>query len=476
MATDQRTTDGSASSPDGTVASRTPETPGSDGTRLDRWGAALSDRTDRLPLWVRWAATTLLLLLLATVLVARYAPAHTELSRIDEYVYLDAVDKAMDGRVVRQGDLIDEYTLEIASCQGVDQYGLAGSPCGEPIERELFPYRGGYTSADIHSPVYYFLTAWSAKAVLALGPVDSLLVAARLTGALWLGLGAVLVVALARALGASRAAAGAVAVLVLAAPSVRWTNAFITPDALNLVCGGLILLAAVQYLKGRWSPWVLVLAGALGAAVKAQNLLASALVVVLFAWLALAPGSPEGRGLRWRRVAWAVGGVLAALAAQFGYYALRAAIALEPAPVMDTSAPLSPGVLLQQGRAFLADIVLGPNHRPLVRESFLSLAVSWALVGGLIAAAVFVVGLSRTQLVFARSTLLSIVVSAPALYLMIFVLTGRAFTMPDRYGMVMLPAVAAAAALAARTRGAQAVLLGVGLLGYAFALTVLTLV
>lgn len=446
------------------------------GTWLDRWAGVLSHRTDRLPLWVRWAATTLLLLLLATVLVARYAPAHTELSRIDEYVYLDAVDKAMDGRVVRQGDLIDEYTLEIASCQGVDQYGLAGSPCGEPIERELFPYRGGHTSADIHSPVYYFLTAWLAKVVLALGPVDSLLVAARLTGALWLGLGAALVVAVGRALGASRAAAGAVAVLVVAAPSVRWTNAFITPDALNLVCGGLILLAAVQYLKGRWAPWVLVLAGVVGAAVKAQNLLASALVVVLFAWLALAPGNPESRGLRWRRVGWAVAGVLGALAAQFGYYALRAAIALEPAPVMDTSAPLSPGLLLQQGRAFLSDMVLGPNHRPLVRENFLSLAVSWALVGGLIAAAVFVVGLSRTQLAFARSTLLSIVVSAPTLYLVIFVLTGRAFTIPDRYGMVMLPAVAAAAALAARTRGAQSVLLGAGLLGYAFALTVLTLV
>lgn len=451
-----------------------PATRATTSTRVRTW-------VDGRPAWQRWVLVCLGLLLLTTTLVARYAYGHPAMSRADEYVYIDAVDKAMHGEITRQGAQVDEFALDTIACKGIELNGPMGSACGGPYDLSTFPYRGGYTSADIHSPVYYFTTAALTKVVQVFTPVDNLLVAARMTGALWLALGLAALIWLARELGASRTSSAAVALLVLAAPSVRWTNAYVTPDALNLLAGSLIAIAAVKYVRGRWSPWVLIGLSAVAAAVKAQNSIAAALAALFLVIYAIT----VAQGRSWRRTgrftAVGAGAVAISLAVQLTYNALRAAWALAPAPEMDTSKPLDLGKTFLQAKSFMMQVVMGPDASyaaalQYVKPGVLPTLTAWLLAAGLIAAALFASTLDDVQQRFAQATALAFVIAGPLFYLLIFVMTDRTFELPDRYGQVMLPAMAAATALLARKRWVQWLMIGLAAVGYVAALVTLRLV
>lgn len=433
------------------------------------------------PLWLRWLATAAVLLVLSTVLVGRYAYGRDAMSRADEYVYIDAVDKAMHGEITRQGASIDVTALDLIACRGIELHGPMGETCGGPYDRSTFPYRGGITSADIHSPVYYFTTAALTKVVQVLTPVDDLLIAARMTGALWLGLGLTAMVWLARTLGASRSSSAAVALLVLSVPAMRWTNAYVTPDSLNLLVGSLIGIAAVKYARGRWSPWVLIGLSAVAAAVKAQNSIASALVALFLVLYAVTV--PEIR--TWRRVARhlavGAGAVGAALVVQFGYNTLRAAWAVAPPPIPDTSKPFDPIVAISEVKAFLMGVSMGPDAAfgpalQLARPEVTATLAAWLLAAGLIGAALFATNLETLQQRFAQATALAFVVAGPVFYTLIYAMTHRAFVLPERYGIVMLPAMAVATALVARRRWVQLMIVALAGAGYVVALLTLRLV
>lgn len=443
--------------------------------------ARLSGWVDARPAWLRWLAVLAVFGVLSVVLVGRFVPEKQALSRADEYVYIDAVDKATRGEVVRQGAEIDDYSLGLIACRGVELYGTMGDRCGGPYDRSTFPYRGGITSADIHSPVYYFVTAGGAMAIQALTPVDELLNAARLTGAIWLALGLTTLVGLARTLGAGRVASGAVGLLVLAAPSVRWTNVYVTPDALNLLAGSVIVLAAVNYARGRWSPWWLVAASAVAAAVKAQNSIASALAAVFLVVLAATVSQGRSWSRFWRHLGVGAAAVGAALAVQVGYLVLRSAWSLAPAPQMDTSAPLGYRAVLAQSYAFLVGVIAGPDatfegFEVAPRPSTFAVLIGWLVAAAVIGGALFVLHLTDEQMRFAQATALSVLLAGPLFYLMMYATTGRAFDLPDRYGMVMLPAMAAVLAVLAGRRWVQVLMICLAALGYMEALTRLTMV
>ena len=88
-----------------------PLVPGARGT-LPRVRASV----DAAPGWLRWLGVIGGLLVLVAILGVRFEPAHSALSRADEYVYVDAVDKATRGEVTRRGAMVDEYALATATC------------------------------------------------------------------------------------------------------------------------------------------------------------------------------------------------------------------------------------------------------------------------------------------------------------------------------------------------------------------------
>ena len=126
---------------------------------------------------------------------------HPQLSQIDEVSHIDAVLAAPG--VVRTGQQLSPETLDIVSCRLVEDLAYPWPACGSSptVPPADYPIgAGGFTTSDVHPPVYYWLTALGVTIggwVTDLEPV----VIMRLTGAVWLALGACLTWLLARSLG-----------------------------------------------------------------------------------------------------------------------------------------------------------------------------------------------------------------------------------------------------------------------------------
>lgn len=440
--------------------------------RLAAAPARVGRMVDGWPLWLRWLVCAAALVVASVGLAAPYVHEQPWMSRADEYVYIDAVDKAAHGDLTQRGELIDEYALELLSCRGVEG-ALMGVPCGTEPSNVGVPWEDGHTSADIHPPTYYFLTAGLARAVQAISPVDDLLSAARVTSAVWVGLGLTLVVALARALGATRIAAAAAVLLGLLAPHTRWIATFVTPDALNIVVGALVMLVAVQIARDRLHPaWLVPAMFAVGT-IKAQNVLVGGMVVLLLAIVALRRWHQDRSGRPVRTIAWSVAALVAGVVPQFVWLAVRSATALGPAPGQGLSSPpLGLYDVLYDSTVFVRGVVVGPDATyppawttgsPLTIHGEM---VTWILVSGLVGLALFVRGLPILESSFARAGLLAFLIAGPALRVALYVVDGANFGMPVRYGLVLFPAMMAATAVAGRRTWVASVLLGTALVLY----------
>ena len=229
----------------------------------------------------------LLLPVLALVLVGLHVHAYRPLSAIDEFQHTDALYRATQFQVVRAGDLARDFTLNLAACRGVELNPIP--PCHSSYRHADFP-TGGFDTADIHSPVYYLITA-AASAPLRFAGMD-LVDAGRLAGAGWLAVGLILIWKLAAELGARPAARWAVCVLTACSVNVLEASATINTDATALAGGGIAALAAIRIEQRRWPIWTAPLAGAAAAILKVHNLLGAvagtAFLVLRRRWLASA--------------------------------------------------------------------------------------------------------------------------------------------------------------------------------------------
>jgi hypothetical protein len=261
--------------------------------------AALPDRLDT---WLEahrrsaWALTAVLTGVVSVIVVVPAAIAPGGLSPVDEYVYVDAVAKADHGELSNVGDKVDGYARQVMACRGVIGWQEPTETCGMRQVDATLPL-SGFTSADVHPPTYYFLTAAGSKVVRALGITDDLLIAARLVGALWLMLGMLALVALGRAWGARWVVPVWTAVAVGTTPLLVSVSGYLSPDALGLLVGSGVLLAVTQWQRGRLHWALLLLMAALPAFIKVPFVLAPLFGAVLLFVAALAGQIPWRRAL-----------------------------------------------------------------------------------------------------------------------------------------------------------------------------------
>lgn len=419
-------------------------------------------RLSALPTWSRPLLVALLALIGSGLLVGLYVSEQRPLSPFDEWTFVDYLDKAASGGIAEQGELIDEYALEVSSCRGVFVWGPQGSPCGGPYSSEDY-VQGGVTSADVHPPTYFFATAALTRPLLWLGVTDDLLTAGRLTGAVWLALGLGLLYLLARELGAARAAAGALAVAVAVSPLVRYSNSYVTPDAVNLAVGAAVLLLTLRFARGRSPLWALALIGAVATAVKAQNVLAvgaAALLLLVEAYTRrraddLADAGPTGARAvvpsPGRAVAGAAVLVGAAGAAAVGWLVLRGVLSVGESPAQTIApAALSLDLLLSETTSFVGRLGVGAveDGQPVALRGEL---LSYLLIGGAVGTLLVGRCWSRRRRV-AGVLVLSLLFASPALLVLQQATAGGVFPSPTRYGMSLLPLYAAVAAAAVRDR------------------------
>lgn len=384
-----------------------------------------------------WAAVAVLLTVLSVAVVASQVVQRGPLGLYDEWTFLDAVDKADRGGVAQRGELVDPYALHISSCRGSSTEPSVGSPCGGPLDPTVYPQRG-VTSADIHPPTYFVLTAAGASLVQVTTPVDELVDAARATGAVWAAAGLLLVVLLARRLGARPGWAVLAALACLAVPLVRTSSTHVTPDATALVVGAGVALATVAWLRGgRW--WWLAAASAAAPAFKAPFELVVACCILV---VVLSPGSPA------RRLVGAACLAVPAAAVTVGWLVVRRGLALGEAPVQAVvlAEPTVAGVLAD------LDVAVGLPVDSCAGASCVVGAVVgvWWVLALLAAVAAAAAG-SRDAAATARwavAVAVAALVAGPMSQAALYLATGTVFTTPARYAVVLVPVLSAVAAAA----------------------------
>ncbi len=256
--------------------------------RVDRW---LESRRG-----IAWALTTVLLGLVAIIVVVPAATSVDALSPVDEYVYTDALDKADRGELSNMGDKVDEYARQVVTCRGVMGVSDPTSTCGMPQPDASVPLNG-FTSADIHPPTYFFLTAAVSKAIKAVGLTHDVLIAGRLAGALWLTLGLLAMVALGRVWGAGWVMPVLTATAVGTSPLLVSVSGYVSPDAMGLLVGAGVLLAVTHWQRGTLPSVVLLLAALTPAFVKVPFVLAPLFGALLLVIAALAKHTSWRRAL-----------------------------------------------------------------------------------------------------------------------------------------------------------------------------------
>ncbi len=229
--------------------------------------------------WVR-------VLLLLVAVTAAAAPLigfrihhNPGLSPYDETPYLDYLYRVDHGQfIVGKGEKITTYTARLQACRGV----TGVTPVNPAVCAGTKPAAARpLNTADIDPPTYYILTALGARVIRSLGVTHDLLTSGRLMGVAWAGLGLTLLALFARWLGASWPAAAVVAGVVLCTPEYLRMWTFVTPHAMELVVTIPVLWVAANWARGGGRWWHLALAGLLPPAVKATDVLAGAMAVLV---------------------------------------------------------------------------------------------------------------------------------------------------------------------------------------------------
>ncbi|MDY5127593.1 glycosyltransferase family 39 protein [Actinotignum sp. GS-2025f] len=433
---------------------RTPQADSS--SQHSKHRAALVSRLRRISAgrpWVVWLAVLVFFGILGGALNLHFITTNPHLSPFDEYVYLDAVDKAGRGIVVRDGMTTDSYAREVLACLGFGSNPVSSATigvCGGDFPEDKLPF-AGYTTAGVHSPVYYFLTAWLAKPFMMLGM--GLLGSARLTSVLWLVLGMTVLAWGMRRIGATWAMALTVPLLITSMPTFRTTNCYITPDALNLLVGTLIIFGSIFYARRQWSLGWLLLIAAVACVVKMQNIFAVVAVLIFLVWYRIRPGHGWGKKAaadpaslpRW----WEIGALGSVSAVAGGaWLVIRPFITVaRPDIVVDPT-----GVLDVRQLPYMTDDALqiifagiGGTAQQYPKSPFASLAL-WLGITAIVCVAWILERHSTLEQRFSQAAAVSFLGIAPGVVLGFNILSGSLTLMQHRYGMVLIPLFCAAAA------------------------------
>lgn len=403
-----------------------------------------------------WVASSLALFLVALAVVVPAAIGRGGVSPVDELWYTDAVDKAYHGVLTRTGAHIDDYTRQVMACRGV--IGLHGpaATCGGPQPDASLPL-GGLTSADIHAPTYFFLTAAVAHVVIAVNVTDDVLIAGRLAGVLWLSLGLLLSVVVFRAWGGGRTVPVLLAAAIGMSPLLVSVSGYLTPDALALAVGAGVLLVVTRWLEGRAPSWALFVAALSTSFVKVPFLLApvfAALLIVLRQWTGPAMASTRARGGALLLLSGAAAGAVA-------WQILRGVLAMGPAAVHPGGSP--PVSLATFGRYFgyYLDNIPNNSGAPIPVPELLGLSVRplvWLLVAAALGG-VMLLPRGHQLLAVCWSGLAGMVLGSVVLSSVVLVATHAFLVGTPRYGLALLPLWATPLAVSRRVVTVMALVL-----------------
>lgn len=434
----------------------------------------------RFGVWWRRFWVPVVLVLIALGYGGTTTLLHTKaLSPVDEWVYSDYLDKVPTELLVHQGELVGTEARERIACDGIYPYGLMGQPCGSSYnDPAKFPF-AGKTSADAYTPIY-FASTWAVGKVFQLIPGVSDLEGWRLTGSLWLAATVLVLYLIFRRFNIHPVATIGIGTALIVSPFSWWTYTFVSTDAPSAFFGGLLLLLALRYIAGRGSGWWIVGVSALAVLVKVTNILGVCLaaLVLLLTWLWELKRTrwsdgwrslrPDGERRSLGLPAFAVYSVVAAVVAQLSWLGLHRMLAVGPAANQGVSNTFGVQALLEQTVNFLPGtltstvVVAGANgstSSALPMYWWALVPLTWLCTVGVLGSFFALRMRSRLAPLIVSIAIASVAFS-PMLAVVIKVTTGSYFTLPGRYGAVLLVAFLLTVGLLVRNRWAAWVILG----------------
>jgi hypothetical protein len=432
-------------------------------------------------------------LVLAAVVVLPYVHSYRHLSPFDELVHLDYVVKAQHLELVNGGEKIGQVAMREQACRGHDIASMKFPECRKKhFDPNDFP-EYGYNTAYPDPPLYYAVTAAGASVVEQVPGVDSVVTAARSIGVFWLAAGLMVTFLLARRLGATTLSAAGATLLLGSTPAVAHATATITSDAPAIVSGALLCLVALGVVEGRTKWWWLVVVAAAAGFVKATSLTVLGLVVLYLLMQLLTTRGPQSGRRRdvapdvepdpdgpgpdpagrlaprtvWLSVAAVTAGGLVALASWTVLSSVLSFSSVDEIPMrhaFEVSTLTWRGNIEPNLFVLLSPVQLGyiPPSWDFVNVVTVMSVLNIAVIAATTAVALLGRrGAQSTRM--AAASLFAMILSGPALVLLVYVGSHTYIPIPPRYGLSMLPPVFAVLAVAAsRRRGGGAVLTGLG--------------
>ena len=173
----------------------------------------------------------------------------TQISRYDEWTYIDYARKVAVGHIPIQGEPLAAQSLEDWSCRGMEGGIRDVKPpeCGSIYKgapTTSWPFKGENYNA-FHPPAYFFATGLGGQTISELTGVD-FVTGARLVSAGFVALGVAGLFLAIRAWRVNRLAAFSGALLALTTPAVAASSAIVHNDAITLLAGDAAVWAGAR--------------------------------------------------------------------------------------------------------------------------------------------------------------------------------------------------------------------------------------
>lgn len=430
----------------------------------------------------RWALAALLAIIaISLTFVSIQVEGNTRLSPIDELSHLDYMFRAPT--VLAPGDKVEQEAMHEQACRGVAAEGFDPIKCDPRTVYDADIYQEkGFNTAATNTPIYYTATRGVAEVIRLLTPTDSLFVSGRLASGVWLALGLALIYLAGRRAGLRPAPLLAVLALLSASPAVLYPSTTITPDAMGLAAGAVVVLAALTWERRPTTKMLalLVLVCVVVSLIKITNVVAVAALAFYFLSSRPGPsseatlkGTPDVTdtdtgiaGTRDRRLAAVAVGAFSLLAAAAWTLVSNARSHQDPTDVPDMAVRFTVTEFPWNGLLDSALVMVQPLSSPWAEIGapslmwFATTTVSMVLFAGTAAAALFSSTTPRATLL-ARCILAAAVLGSLGLVTMGYVTASMYFPLPPRYGIALLAPMALVAAALLRTRSSVAIVAGV---------------
>ena len=381
-------------------------------------------------------------------------------SPIDEWVYIDYLVKIPSQGIVRKGEIVDPFVLNLLSCHGTSPFGPIGTLCGQAPVLADFP-NTGISTADPYTPLYFY-SAFGVGELVHFTTGLPELTGWRLSGVLWFSGSIIFFWLLLRKWAVSNLTIFVFGLLLLASPFVWWTYTYVSTDSSSLFFGALLLFTATKYLRKELSGYWFVTISVIASLFKIINLIAvgvAAAYLVIDAIWKFAQRRIEDKSVNTPSTSKALvyQGITGPLAlalgalAQWGWLRLNSLMAASTLSAnQGASHPFGIEEIFIQLTSFLPGSITSGAVDQYI-PGFVYAPLSWLTVVSVIAA-ILVTSKNEKHFSLVIAIAASSFFAAPMLAIMLTLVTNSYFQLPARYGASLIPGMLLLGGLVVKTK------------------------